>query len=149
MPLHIVRRPGRGTLQIPRIVSLPDGRRVQIRRRAGSDKLQLAREEAAALEAAILRNAWYGERRGSRSYAQTLDSWLNAAPRSAGELDRHARILRALGDVTLAEVNQEAVNRVRHQILQPDASPATILRGVISPIRTVLNYAAAQGWCDT
>jgi integrase len=57
--------------------------------------------------------------------------------------------VRALGNVTLAEVDQEAVNRVRRLILKPEASPATILRGVISPIRTVLNYAAAQGWCDT
>jgi len=50
--------------------------------------------------------------------------------------------------MTLAEVNQEAVNKVRRMTLRPDASPATILRGVIVPIRTVLNYAAAQGWCE-
>ena len=149
MPLHVKSRPDRpGTLQITGVIALADGRRIQVRRRAGSNKLQLAREEAAAIEAKILRDAYHGERRGSRGYAEALDSWLNAAPRARGEQERHARILRALGDVTLAEVNQDAVNKVRRLILKPDASPATILRGVISPIRTVLNYAALQGWCD-
>lgn len=150
MPLHVIRRPDTGKLQITGIVRLPDGKRLQVRQRAGSDDLRLAQEEATALESQLLRDAYHGERRGSRRYGDVLEIWLNAAPRANGDHDRHLRILKALGDVTLAEVNQEAVNRVRQKILKPEAAPATILRGVISPIRAVLNFASAQSppWCD-
>ena len=148
MPRHVIRRPGRGTLQITGIVRLPDGRRIQVRRRAGSSRIQLAQEEAAAIEAQILRDAYHGERRGSRTYAEALESYLNAAPRGRPDQQQHTRILRVLGDIALREVNQEAVNKVRRLILRPEASPATILRGVISPILSVLNYAAAQDWCN-
>jgi integrase len=147
VPLHVVRRPDTQTLQITGIVALPDGRRIQVRRRAASDTLRLATEEAAAIEARLLRDAWHGERRGSRSYAEAVDSWLSAAPRGAREQAHHLRILQVVGDLPLAQVDQEAVNRVKGLILRPDASPATILRAVITPIRSVLNYAAGQGWC--
>ena len=73
---------------------------------------------------------------------------MRAAPRASGDLARHARILSVIGDAKLSEVDQTMVNRVRTAILKPDASPATVLRGVISPIRTVMNFANAQGWCD-
>jgi integrase len=50
--------------------------------------------------------------------------------------------------VTLADINQELVNRVRRQLLQPDAKASTIIRQVISPIQTIAIFAADQGWCD-
>ena len=33
-------------------------------------------------------------------------------------------------------------------MLSPDASPATLKRGVITPLRAILNHAYRQGWCD-
>jgi integrase len=48
----------------------------------------------------------------------------------------------------LADINQELVNRVRRQLLSPDAKASTIIRQVISPIRTIVIFAADQGWCD-
>jgi integrase len=53
-----------------------------------------------------------------------------------------------LGDASLAAVNQEAVDRVRRTLLGPNASPATVRRGIITPIRAVLRHAHRRGWCD-
>jgi hypothetical protein len=71
MPLSITRRAGTGSLTIVGTVA---GTRV--RRRAQSDGITLAREEAAALEAEILRTEWHGERRGFRSLDEALVSLL-------------------------------------------------------------------------
>jgi integrase len=54
----------------------------------------------------------------------------------------------ALGDVTLADVDQAAIDRVQAKILRPGSSPATVRRGVIMPIRAVLRHAHRRGWCD-
>lgn len=144
MPLRVVARKDRqGALTI---IGTIKGQ--PVRRRAQSDNLKLAREEAAMLEAEILGTAWHGERRGARSFAEAVLSYLAAEPRAAGTNNRLNRIMRALGDVTLAEVDQSAIERVRSKMLAPDASPATIRRGVITPIRAVLMHAARQKWCD-
>jgi hypothetical protein len=71
MPLTVVRRKSSGALTITGTVA---GRR--IRRRAQSDDPKLAEEEAAALEAELLRTAWHGERRGSRTFAEAALSYL-------------------------------------------------------------------------
>lgn len=151
MPLKIVQRTDRpgGRLQITGTVFLPNGEKIPVRRSAGSDNLQLAREEAAALEADLLRSAWHGERRGARLYAEALDQFLKAAPCATGDLARHNRILSVIGDAKLSQIDQSMVNRVKAAILKPEASPATVLRGIISPIRTVMNFANMQGWCDS
>jgi integrase len=58
-------------------------------------------------------------------------------------------VLDAIGpEVTLADVNQELVNRVRRQLLAPDAKASTIVRQVIVPISTVVLFAHEMGWCD-
>ena len=77
MPLTVTRRKDRpGALTITGRITLPDGSRVRVRARAQSDRLKLAQEEAAALETKILRDAWHGERRGTRSFAETVTSYL-------------------------------------------------------------------------
>ena len=150
MPLKVVYRKDRpgGAPQIQGYVDLPTGERVKVRRSASTHSEKLAREEATALEADMLRTAWHGERRGSRLYAEALAEWLNAADRPKGDQARHDRIIAVIGDAKLSQIDQTMVNRVRAAILKSDASPATVLRGVISPIRAVLNFANRQGWCD-
>jgi integrase len=143
MPLQIVRRRGSPKFQITGTVA---GQR--IRQSAETTNLALAREKAAALEADLLRAEWHGERRGHRSFAQAVDSYLDAAPRAIGDRRRLTRILSKLGDVRLAAVDQEMVDRVRKAILSPEAAPATVRRGVIVPIRAVLLHAHRRGWCD-
>jgi integrase len=143
MPLRIVRRKETGSVTIVGTVA---GQR--IRRRAQSDSISLAREEAAALEADILRSEWHGERRGARSFAEAVMSYMETAPRAGGDRRRLNRILTALGDVPLAAVDQSAVDEVRRSILSATASPATVRRGLITPIRAVLMHAQRRGWCD-
>ena len=143
MPLRVTRRKDTGSLTI---VGTIGGQ--SIRRRAASDSPALAREEAAALEAETLRTQWHGERRGSRGFAEAVNSYIAAQPRSASTLARLHRILRALGNVPLSAVDQEAVARVARTILQDGAMPSTVRRGVIVPIKAVLNHAADRGWCD-
>lgn len=148
MPLKIIRRSDTGALTISGTVKLPDGSKLRIRARAQSDRLDLAREEAAAIEAQILRDNWHGERSGSRSFAEAVESYLLSAPRSAGDKARLKRIMVALGDVPLAAVKQPAINRLRGRILSADASPSTVNRGIITPIRAVMRHAHKLGWCE-
>lgn len=126
MPLKIVTRPDTGALTIVGTLELPDGSRVRVRRRAQSDDRRLAEEEANSLEKEILRNAWHGERPGRHSFAEAARSYLKAETRSTGDKRRIGRIQLALGDVLLAAVDQEAVDRVRNKLLGADPSPATV-----------------------
>src|SRR5579883_1390812 len=143
MTLKITRRKDTGALTISGTVA---GQRV--RQRAQSDDRKLAEEEAAALEAKLLRAEWHGERRGARSFAEAVVSYLAAEERSQSTKARLNRILCALGDIPLSSVTQERVDRLRAQVLKPKASPATVRRGLVVPIRAVLRHAHRRGWCD-
>ena len=102
MPLTVTRRKSTGAITISGTVA---GQRV--RRRAQSDDPKLATEEAAALEADILRTAWRGERRGSRTFAEAALSYIEAEPHSANHKARIHRLLKAMGDIPLSGANQE------------------------------------------
>lgn len=141
--LRIERRPDTGAITIVGTVA---GERV--RKRASSDNPRLAQEEAAALETELLRAEWHGPRRGTRPFAEAVTSYLDTLPRSNSTKARLNRILVAAGDVKLKDVNQQLVNRIARRMLVPDASPATLKRGVITPLRAILNHAYKQGWCD-
>lgn len=146
MPLKIIRRKDTGALTIAGTVKLPDGSRQRIRARAQSDDMRLAREEAAALEARLLRDAWHGKRRGTRSLGEAVIAYLESEPRSVGTKRRLHRLLRAVGDVPLGAVSQETVIRARQTM--EIATPATIRRGIITPLRAVMLHANRLGWCD-
>src|SRR5262249_42979350 len=136
MPLAVVRRRSTGNLTITGTVA---GKRIQ--RRASSNDPKLASEEAAALEAELLRTAWHGERRGARSFAEAALSYLEAAPRSANQKARIHRLLRAMGDLPLARVNQGKAVELKAKMLHPYAAPGTYVRAIIMPLRAILNHA--------
>jgi len=121
---------------------------VRIRRRAESTQRAFAVEEARALEARLLRDAWHGERRGAHTLSEAVLAYLEHAPRAAGDKRRLARILTALGDIRLAAVDQSAIDRCRRKLLAADASPATVRRGIIVPLRAVMMHAAKRRWCE-
>jgi integrase len=148
MPLKINRRKDTGALTITGTVRFPDGTGQRVRTRAQSDDFTLAREEAAALEAKMLRDAWHGERRGTRTFGEAVIAYLESEPRSTGTKARLNRLLRAVGDRPLSAINQETATRARQAMLAPDAAPATIRRGVIVPLRAVVLHAHRLGWCD-
>src|SRR4051812_38105873 len=98
MPLKIIRRASSGALTISGTIA---GR--QFRRRAQSNDIRLAREEAAALEAESLRIQWHGERRGVRTFAEAAVSYLKAEPRSESTITYIEKIGDVLGETSLAE----------------------------------------------
>ena len=100
------------------------------------------------LESQLLRDAWHGERRGARSLGEAILAYLDHAPRAEGDKRRLARILTALGDIRLAAIDQSTVDRCRRRLLAADASPATVRRGIITPLRAVMMHAAKRKWCD-
>ncbi len=149
MPLRVDRRPDTGTLWIVgtvRPANAPKG--VRVRRRAGSDDARLAAEEAAALEAEILRSAWHGPRAAVRGFTQAALSYLKHQERSACT----KALVRALSlhfrDAPLSAITQEAVDKAREALLRPGSGPATARRHVITPLRAILNHAAIRGWCE-
>src|ERR1700751_4665894 len=97
MPLTVIRRKSTGALTIAGTVA-----GTRIRRRAQSNDPKLAAEEAATIEANLLRAAWHGERRRDRSFAEAALSYLDAAPRSPNHKARIHRLLKAMGDIPLA-----------------------------------------------
>jgi len=141
--LRIERRPDTGALTIVGSVA---GER--IRKRAQSDILRLAQEEAAALETELLRTQWHGPRRGTRPFAEAVKLYVETAPRSQSTLDRLRRLVEAIGETKLKDIRQETVNRAARLVLRPDAASATLERGVIVPVRAVMRLAADEGWCD-
>jgi integrase len=149
MPLRVVKRKNRqGALTISGTVRLPDGRQIRIQRRAASDNLALAREEAAAVEASLLREAWHGPRKGTRSFASAVLAYFEAEPRSDSTKARYNRVLRALGDVSLSEIGQDTVTELRWKLMRPGCSPGTITREIINPLRAVTRLAVERGWCE-
>jgi integrase len=144
MPLKVTRRASSGALTISGTVA-----GTRIRQRAASNDAKIAAEEAATLEAALLRTAWHGERRGSRTFAEAVTSYLEAAPRTESTKARVRRLLLGLGPtVTLGEIDQGTVSHLRAKVLRPGASPATVSRGIIVPLRAILRHAHRRGWCD-
>jgi integrase len=121
---------------------------VRIRRRSQSNDIKLAREEARYLETELLRTAWHGERRGVRTFAETVLAYFDAEPRSEATKDRYNRVLRALGDVKLSEINQDTVTMLRKKLLRPDHKPGTITREVINPLRAIMRLAQERDWCN-
>lgn len=143
MPLKIIRRKDRaGVLTIQgRVAGL------RIRRRAQSNSVALAREEAAAIEAEILRSAWHGARPGTRTLAEAIVSYLEAQPRTEATKWRLRRIRDTIGDVPLGTIDQDTATRLKHEMLRPSAGPAAYTREVIVPLRALLLHAHKRGWC--
>jgi integrase len=148
MPLRVVRRKSTGALTISGTIRLTSGARLRVQQRARSNDPRLAEEETRILEAEILRTDWHGERRGARSFAAAVKSYLDTQSRRENEKRRLQRLLLALGDVRLSEVDQDAVTRLRESMLRPEAKPGTIAREITTPINAILRHANKRGWCE-
>ena len=147
MPLRVVRRNSTGALTISGTIRVGSGS-IRIQQRARSDDPRLAAEEAAVLEAKILRSDFHGERRSDRSFASAVIAYFEAKPRTDATKKRYNRVLRALGDVRLCDIDQDTVTRLRKTMMRPGHSPATVTREIINPLRAVMHLAAKRKWCD-
>lgn len=142
MSLTLTRRGNSGAWQIFGTVA---GQR--IRQSARTADRRLAEEARAALEVSLYRGAVFGAR-AVVTWDQAVNSYLDAAPRSAAE---HARLLRLQDHLTgkrLTDITQATIDRVIQARCHPGAQPATKLREVITPVRAVLAHAARRQWCD-
>lgn len=149
MPLDVGPRKGRAGLWISGTVR-PAGavKGIRVRRRAGSDDPRLAREEATALEAQILRDHHLGRRRAAVPFSRAVASYLKHEARSEGTKALVRRLLLHFADTPLEAIGQEAVDKAREALLEPGHAPATATRNVVAPVRAILTHAAKRGWCD-
>ena len=144
MALKAVRRKSTGAWKISGTVA-----GIRIQKRASTNNRRLAEEEAAALEARILREQWHGPKAASRTIGEAMVSFADAVPRSPRTFSRLARLCEAIGERTpLTAIDQDMLSRLRETLLKPDASPATFTREIGSPLISVLRYAARQNWCS-
>jgi integrase len=149
MPLRVVTRTDTGKLWIVGTI-VPAGAKsgYRIRQRAGTNDPALAREEAAALEREVLRNIHLGQRPVERGFAQAVTAYCQAEPRARQTIAQMQRLLRHFGNIPLRAIDQDALDRARQVLLQPDTAPGTVRRNLIVPLRAVLNHAHRRGWCD-
>lgn len=146
--LRIVKRKQTGSLTISGSIKLKDGSSVRVQRRAKSDVLALAREEAAVIEADILRTDWHGERREVHCFDEAIVKYMEAKPRNPATALRVDRLRLAIGGNTpLAAITQDTISELRDGRWQGCAE-ATILREVITPLRAILKVAAKRKLCD-
>jgi integrase len=157
MPIDVVVRKQTGALTLSGTVPLKNGTSVRVQRKAASNDIALAREEAALLEAEILRTDWHGERRDARSYTfdEAIEKYLEAKPRSRGTALRVDRLRREIGgDTPLAVIDQDLVSRMRRerQAAAADAgvtyAESSLMRDVIAMLRAILKVAAKRKMCD-
>lgn len=149
MPLRIIRRPDTGTLYIVGTVT-PAGAETghRIRQRAGSDREDEAREEAAAIELQIIRNHHLGHRPVERHFAAAVTAYLSAEPRTRRTVVTAEKLMRHFGRMPLRAINQDSIDAARGIVITADAAPGTVRRNLIVPVRAILMFAARRGWCD-
>src|SRR5215471_6833498 len=143
MPIRIYRRKGSPYWQIDVTV-----RGQRIRTSAQTADRGLAREKAAKIEGDLFRTAWHGERRGSRSFAEAVVSYVQAAPRSKNQRARIYRLLPLVGDLPLGQIDQQKAIELKAKMLRADAAPGTYTRAIVMPLRATLHHAHKLGWCD-
>lgn len=136
MPLKLYQRPSgifhiRGTVQ---------GVRVDQSARTSS------RSEAEALkakvEADLFKRAVYGDKA-----VATFDEGVTLYLDADGSPDHLEPIMDRIGHRKLSEVNQQLIDRLARE-LKPEASAATRVRQIYTPILAVMNAAASAGLCD-
>ncbi len=142
MPLRVVRHPRSASLYIRGTV-----RGTAVYESAGTDSPALAEQYRARREAEIYEQTLYG-RRPSITFAAAVETYLTAEPRRPDTIKRLARLLPHFGRMRLREIDQLAVDHGYRVLLTPRAGSATKLRAVLTPLRAVLQHAAARGQCS-
>ena len=148
MPLVVARRKDTGTLWITGTVK-PAGAKVgrRVRQRAGSNDAATAREEAAAIEARILRDFHHGAKQSAYTFAEACQSYLTHQERSAGTKAVVRRLVLHWRSTSLGAIDQEAVDGARTKILRAGASNST-WRKTVAILSAIINHAARRKWCD-
>lgn len=142
MSLRLIRRAGSGVWQITGTVA---GTRV--RESTRTSKRSIAEQMCSQRENELHRAAIFG---GASvvTWAQAVLRYIETRQPRPGQSALLHRLTEHFGSSTLLrEIDQDRVDAAVRAICSPGVSPATRLRGVISPIRAVLTVAARRGWC--
>lgn len=144
MPISVIKRKGREALYIRGTV-----RGQSIYECTGTSDPEQAEAYRAKREAELWEESVYGKR-AVVTFAAAVSAYLEAEQRSETTLFHIERLLRHFGTRKLNAIKQEDVDRAYKAILTKgtDAAPATKLRGVLTPLRAILEFAALRDWCD-
>lgn len=144
MPLKLVKRPGSPFWYI---VGTVNGQR--IRESTGTTGKKRAEEYRAKRES----QAWHESVYGARSvvtFSHAVAAYLEAEERSETTKFHLSRLLEHFKETRLVDIAQPQLDAAYGKILRDGtgASPATKIRGVLTPLRAVLEFAAIRRWCD-
>lgn len=142
MPLRVVTRPGRTALYLRGTV-----RGKSVYESAGTDDPEIAEQYRAKREAELHRETIYGAR-AVVSFAAAAESYLTTEQRRPGTRTLVRGLTLYFKATPLMAIDQIALDKAYPAILSPDASLATRLRNVLTPLRAILEHAARRGWCD-
>jgi len=144
MPLKIVTRANTETLYLRGTVR---GR--SIYESTGTTDPRQAEEYRAKREAEIWKESLYGKR-AVVTFAHAVTAYIEAGPRSDATKAFLLRLLDHYGTTRLSEINQTSLDNAYRFVLRDgaEASPATKVRSVLTPLRSVLEFAAIRQWCD-
>jgi integrase len=153
MPIDVVIRKQTGAITLSGTIPLKNGT-YRVQRKAKSNSVALAREEAALLEAEILRTDWHGERRDAHVFDEAIVKYMEAKPRSAVTAAYVERLRKEIGgDTPLSMIDQDMITRLRREHQEAAAAAgttykeSTLLRNVIAPLRAILILAAKRKLC--
>jgi integrase len=121
-----------------------------IRQTAQSHSLKLAKEEAALLEARLIKEELTGAKgRRDRLFAEIAEAYIENQKRHPAQITRILAIVRALGDKRVSAIDQEEVDRITHMLIKKQ-HPArnTVKITVTMPLRAVINFGWRRRWCE-
>lgn len=144
MPLRITRRKDSQYFWIEGTI-----RGKRIRESTGTDNAALAEEARAIREQEIYREAFHGAGKPRVKFADAALSYLKTEARSEATKYWLRRLAEHLGpNAYCDDVDQARLDRAAEALCKPGAKPATRLRNVITPARSVLRHAAFRKWCE-
>ncbi|GBQ64912.1 prophage integrase [Ameyamaea chiangmaiensis NBRC 103196] len=143
MPLTIVKRKGRETLYVRGTV-----RGQGIFESTGTSDQKQAEAYRAKREAELWEESVYGKR-AVVTFASAVTAYLEAEQRSATTLTHTERLLNHFGRRKVDSIGQSDLDHAYKAILTKgaEASGATKIRAVLTPLRAILEFSAVRGWC--
>jgi len=144
MPIKVVSRKGTATLFLRGTV-----RGQSIFESTGTADPEKAEALRAKREAELWDRSVYGAK-AVVTFAEAVNSYLDEAPRNARDAQRILLLVKHFGARRLSDIGQDALPGAYRAILRDgmDASPGAKLRGVLAPLRAIMEHAAVNRWCD-
>lgn len=141
MPIKVVRIPSSPNLYLRGTV-----RGQSVYETTGTQDPEAAEALRIKKEKELLDRSIYGER-VTRSFAAAALAYMEAPGASEREQRFLLPLVEEFGSLILGELTQERLDRYIGKRYR-NGSPATILRSVITPVTSVMNFAARRKWCE-